>query len=220
MNPHAKPGAIDLTEVLSDIDVPSLEVPELDVLSTPKKDADLFAEHKRAAWKEVQTEEARCDFAPNRLRITVRGGVYFISLWKKSVYGRTLTDIKGDDDMVRFFSENITALIRSVLGSFLKASDYAVVTTPRRRHKERNFASMIATEIAANLGLPFYDDCALAHSRHRMNAVFTANNIPKENNVIVFDDFVTSGQTLASMHRVLTEHGKNSIYFVGINNKI
>ncbi|MGM9832230.1 MAG: hypothetical protein ACI31A_00890, partial [Candidatus Limisoma sp.] len=57
---------------------------------------DLFEEKKRKAWKELDVAEARCDFAPNRMRITNRGGVFFITLWKKSVYGRTLTDIKGD----------------------------------------------------------------------------------------------------------------------------
>ena len=52
------------------------------------------------------------------MRITNRRGVFFITLWKKSVYGRTLTDIEGDDDMVGFFADNITQLIRSVLGLF------------------------------------------------------------------------------------------------------
>lgn len=152
--------------------------------------------------------------------ITNRGGVFFITLWKKSVYGLTLTDIKADDEMVDYFADNISPLIRSVIGSFLSPEDYAVVTTPKRRHKERNFATMIAEKIGKHLSLPFYDDCVLAPNRHCVGTVFTANNIPPQRNIIVFDDFVTTGQTLVSMQNLLHKLSKNVIYFVGVNNKL
>lgn len=217
----ARSGALNLDELIDEINVPVLEVPDLDASpAKAREEKDLFAEKKRAAWKGVQVEEARCDFSPNRMRITNRGGVFFISLWKKSVYGRTLTDIKGDDEMVGYFADNIAPLIRSVLGSFLSADDFAVVTTPKRRHKERNFATMISEKIAEHLGLPFYDDCAFAPSKHRVGTVFTANNIPPQRNIIVFDDFVTTGQTLVSMQNLLHGHGKNCVFFAGINNKL
>ena len=214
-------GALNMDELLADIELPKLECPDF-ALSQPKQtaDKDLFAEKKRAAWKGVDVDEARCDFAPNKLRITNRGGVFFITLWKKSVYGRTLTDIKGDDEMVKFFADSIAPLIRSVLGSFLSPDDWAVVTTPKRRHKTRNFASLIADEIGKQLDLPFYEDCAFAPNRHRVGTVFTANNIPPQRNIIVFDDFVTTGQTLVSMQRLLTELKKNAVYFAAINNKL
>ena len=217
---NAKPGAIALDEMLNDIEVPSLDVPELGALLVSDKSKDLFEEKKRKAWKELDVAEARCDFASNRMRITNRDGVFFITLWKKSVYGRTLTDIKGDDEMVGYFADNIAPLIRSVLGSFLNGDDFAVVTTPKRRHKERNFATMISEKIAEHLGLQFYDDCALAPSKHRVGTVFTANNIPPQRNIIVFDDFVTTGQTLVSMQNLLREHQKNCVFFAGINNKL
>lgn len=214
-------GALDFSELLADIQPPELECPDLSQTAPPQKaSADLFADRKRAAWKDVQTEEARCDFAPDRMRLTNRGGVFFITLWKKSVYGRTLTDIKGDDNMVGYFADNIAPLIRSVLGSFLSPDDFALVTTPKRRHKERNFASMISARLAELLGLPFFEDCALAHSKHRVGAVFSDNNIPPQRNIIVFDDFVTTGQTLVSMQNLLKSHGKNCVFFAGINNKL
>lgn len=221
MERSVKPGAFDLAEVLSDIEVPILSVPELDAssISAPAPLNDLFAEHKHAAWKDVQTAEARCDFSPNRIRLTSRG-VMFISLWKKSIYGRTLTDIKGDSDMVAYFADNIVPLIRSVLGQFLSPDDWAVVTTPKRRHKVKNFASMISERIAEHLGLPFFEDCAFAPSKHRVGTVFTANNIPPHRNIIVFDDFVTTGQPLVSMQNLLLEHRKNCVFFAGINNKL
>ena len=217
-------GALDFSELLNEIEKPEVECPDLSDSQSPVSNSrlpkDLFAERQRAAWKQVQVAEARCDFAPNRMRITNRGGVFFITLWKKSVYGRTLTDIKGDDDMVGFFADNISPLVRSVLGSFLSPEDYAVVTTPKRRHKERNFATLVAARMAELLGLPFFDDCAHAPNRHRVGTVFTPNNIPPHRNIIVFDDFVTTGQTLVSMQNLLREHGKNCVFFAGINNKL
>ena len=40
-----------------------------------------------------------------------------ISLWKKSLYGQTLTDIKSDPDMVGKFAVGMNTLIRQILGN-------------------------------------------------------------------------------------------------------
>ena len=53
-----------------------------------------------------------------------------------------------------------------------------------------------------------------------MNAVFTLNILPKEQNIICFDDFVTTGQTLLSMKNALAEYRKNLVFYTGINNKL
>ena len=216
---NADDGSLDLAGMLDAISVPPLEVPELGVSPFPDKSKDIFGEHRRKAWKQLDAAEARCDFSPGHMKIT-RRGIVFISLWKKSVYGRTLAEIKGDDEMVGFFADNVSALIRAVLGQFISPKDYAVVTTPKRRHKERNFATLISIRIASLLGLPFFEDCAFAPSKHRVGTVFSANNIPPHRNIIVFDDFVTTGQTLVSMHNLLVSLGKNCIFFAGINNKL
>ena len=139
----ARSGALNLDELIDEINVPVLEVPDLDASpAKAREEKDLFAEKKRAAWKGVQVEEARCDFSPNRMRITNRGGVFFITLWKKSVYGRTLTDIKGDDAMVDYFADNIAPLIKSVIGSFLSPEDYATgASLPRPNVATRSATS-------------------------------------------------------------------------------
>ena len=99
-----------MDEMLNDIEVPSLDVPDLDGSFVSSEDEkDLFSPKKRAAWKDVQQAEARCDFAPNKVRISYRNPAFgIISLWKKSVYGRTLTDIKADQDMVEKFAVGMT----------------------------------------------------------------------------------------------------------------
>ena len=222
-----------MDEVLNDIEVPSVEGPDLDTSFVSDKSKDLFAPKSRAAWKDVQQAEARCDFAPNKVRISYRNPAFgIISLWKKSVYGRTLTDIKADPDMVEKFAEGMNTLIRQILGNSLADGDWAIVTSPKRRHKERNFASLISARLGFLLGIPFYEDVAECHSKHRVGAVFTfgssfaerlrSKNEPpiKERNIIVFDDFVTSGATMISMKNLLEPLGKNLVFFTGINNKL
>lgn len=225
-------GAIALDEMLNDIEVPELEVPDLDASFRSSPDKDLFSEKKRAAWKDVQQAEARCDFAPNKVRISYRNPAFgIISLWKKSVYGRTLTDIKGDPEMVEKFAVGMNTLIRQILGDSLAAGDWCIVTSPKRRHKERNFASLISARLADLLGIRFYEDLAECHSRHRVGAVFTfgssfaerlrSKNEPpiKEANIIVFDDFVTTGATMISMRNLLMPLKKNLVFFTAISNK-
>ena len=222
-NRSVRKGAIALDEMLDDIEVPSLEAPDLDASFTPSAQSkDLFAEKKRAAWKEAQQVEARCDFAPNKVRISYRNPQFgIISLWKKSLYGRTLTEIKSDPDMVEKFAEGMNTLIRQILGHSLASGDWAIVTSPKRRHKVRNFASLISARLAELLGIPFYEDVAECHSKHRVGAVFTFGaQPPSERNIIVFDDFVTSGATMISMRELLMPLGKNLVFFTGINNKL
>ena len=211
--------SLDMDDILTDIVVPSLDCPlALESKDNPKlQGKDIFAEQKRHAWD--KSVEARCDFS-RKVRITRRGDVFFISLWQKSLYGRTLTDIKSDDSMVAFFAENVAPLIAEVLGKTLQNGDWCIVTTPKRRHKVKNFATRISEDIAKRLGIPFYEDVAFCHSKKRIGAVFTLNVLPKENNCIVFDDFVTTGSTLKAMRTLLLENKKNCVFFTGINNKL
>lgn len=217
-----------LNDLLQEITVPAdslllskdIELPDVGdiILDTPQREGkDIFHTQQRQSWD--KTVEARCDFA-YKPRITRRADTTFISIWQKSVFGRTLTDIKADDEMVTYFVDHLLPMIRDTLGRHLSAGNWAIVTTPMRRHKDRNFASMIAEGLASKLGIPFYFDCAHCENRHRVGAVFSPNNIPQEPNVIVFDDFVTTGSTLLAMKNLLESEGKNPVFFAGINNKL
>ena len=213
--------AIDMKGIISELTFPEVDegslVINLDSAKTRAQPKDLFAVNKRKSWD--KSTEARCDFTYN-LRLTRRSDVNFVSVWKKSVYGRTLTDIKNDPSMVDFFTENMVPIIRETLGSNLDKGSWCICTSPKRRHKERNFATMISEKIAEQLGIPFYEDVAFCHSKQRVNAVFELNVLPKESNIIVFDDFVTTGQTLAAMKRLLMPLGKNLCFYTAINNKL
>ncbi len=205
----------DICSVTDGIEIPSMPDICLDV--QPKEQADIFKVEQRKSWD--KSEEARCDFA-YKLRLTRRASTNFITIWQKSVFGRTLTDIKSDDAMISYFVENLAPVIRECIGYHLTDGSWAIVTSPMRRHKERNFATLISEGLASELGIPFYFDCAHCRSKQRVGAVFDANNIPSEPNVIVFDDFVTTGSTLLAMKNLLQSLGKNCVFFAGINNKL
>ncbi len=210
---------IDMGELLSEIEVPDIEGAQLALreIQAKNQEVDLFAEKKRKGWD--KTVEARCDFTP-RPRLTRRSGLFFLSYWQKSVYGRTLTEIKADDSMVIFFASTMTSFIKELIGTDLTNGNWCIITTPKRRHLVKNFATRISEKIAAQLDIPFYEDVCSCHTRQRVNAVFSVNVVPKEQNVICFDDFVTTGQTLQAMKRALEPYKSNILFLSGINNKL
>ena len=210
----------DITSILSDFKVAesstALGDPSCDG-AAPLPVKDIFAIRNRKAWD--KTTEARCNFA-FRPRITPRAGLWFLSLWQKSLMGRTLTEIKSDPAEITHFADAVSDFLIKYLGPSLSSGPWCICTSPKRRHKERNFASLICRQIHGRLQIPFYEDVAICHSRQRINAVFTLNLLPAEPNVIVFDDFVTTGSTLKGMHELLLKHGKNTLFVAGINNKL
>ena len=217
-----------LEEILSALQMPSdikvvtdgIALPTMTDLSldtSVKEQRDIFALDQRKSWD--KSVEARCDFT-YKLRLTRRASTNFITIWQKSVFGKTLTEIKSDDGMIPYFVESLAPVIRECIGYHICNGSWAIVTTPMRRHKERNFATLVSEGLAKELGIPFYFDCAHCRSKQRVGAVFDPNNLPHEPNVIVFDDFVTTGSTLLAMKNLLQEHGKNPVFFAGINNKL
>ena len=153
--------SVDLKGVLNDITFPTADLGSLDVslpsVETHPGQKDLFEVQKRKSWD--KSTEARCDFA-YKLRLTRRSNVNFVSIWQKSVLGRTLTDIKADPSMVTFFAESICPVIREMIGYSLALGDWCIVTSPKRRHKVKNFASLISELLGKMLEIPFYEDVA------------------------------------------------------------
>lgn len=205
--------AVDLDAILTDV-----RPLEFDPgLPDDRPARDIFAIHRQRAWD--TSSEARCDFERHPA-LTRRGGVWFLSLWKKSVVGRTLTDIKSDPEEVERFVSSLSDFIADVLGHDLPLGSWCVCTSPKRRHKVNNFATRVAGGIAERLRIPFYEDVALCRNRDRINPDFTLNVTPDEPNVIVFDDIVTTGSTFKAMKALLLPLRKNLLFVTGINNKI
>lgn len=188
--------------------------------SSPAPVKDIFAEESRKGWHKPDTMEARCDLSIERLTMSPHASVPVVSIWKKSIKGRKLTDIKADDTMVSYFTDHLTPVIQRVLGNYLRDGHWAICATPKRRHLTQNFACRIASEIGSRLQIPYYEDVAIAHSRQRVAVEFDLGVLPAEPNLIIFDDFVTTGSTIAAMKRLLDPLGKNLFFVVGINNNM
>lgn len=210
----------DFGDILKDITVPDISSTLRDFITVREKSSergDLFEEQRRKAWD--KSVEARCDFQ-RKIRITRRSGIFFITLWQKSVVGRTLKEIKADDSMVDVFADSLAPLIEDIVGTHLDSGQWCVITTPPRRHTERNFATRTAIRLAGLLTIPFYEGVCSCRTKQRMDAVFDVHVVPKEPNVICFDDIVTTGQTLLAMKRAFAPYNKNMLFFAGINNKL
>jgi len=122
--------------------------------------------------------------------------------------------------MVPFFATTIATFIHDVIGPDLSKASWAIITTPKRRHLVKNFATRISESIAKQLGISFYEDVCTCRTKQRVGAIFDVHVVPKEQNIICFDDFVTTGQTLQAMKRALEPFNKNLLFFSGINNKL
>jgi len=121
---------------------------------------------------------------------------------------------------VQFFADTMVSFIKELIGPRLSFGNWCIITTPKRRHLVKNFATRISEQIAVQLNIPFYEDVCSCRSKQRLNAIFDVNIVPKEQNIICFDDFVTTGQTLQAMQRALEPYDKNLLFLSGINNKL
>ena len=202
------------------------EIPEVsDILADPFIETEeavanrnVFEESRRKAWN-TKKILARCDMS-YILKISPRCGVSFISIWKKTLYGRLLTEIKEDDSMISYFAIHMAQTIKSVVGEHLSSGGWCLVTAPKRRHLKRNFATLVSIQMAELLDIHFYEDIIECKNKQRMNAVFSLKVVPTEPNIIVFDDIVTTGSTLASIKAAFDGKSKNLMFFTGINNKL
>lgn len=183
------------------IDIPEFEAPQ--------------EEKKRAGWNtSKESKESLCDLK-DCICWHPKQDFSFVSCFKKSEQGYPLSQIKADFSNVRLFVDAALNVIHRVIGLRCK-NDWAILTTPKRRHKEMNFAESVCIAIAKELQIPFYQEAISAKTWQRINPTFTLNADIKENNVIVFDDILTTGATLIAVDKLLP--GKNCFYVVGINN--
>ena len=209
-----------MSEVLAQVSQPASISDILANMDYRPEVKDIFAEAgPRKAWHALSSDLARCDLSEEHVHIFPKVGLRVIAVWKRTVKGPTLAEIKADDAKISLFANRLSELITVVLGSNLSKGRWAIITTPRRRHKDRNFACLVAEAIADRLHIPYREDVAIARTKQRVNVDFTLGNFPPEPNLICFDDFVTTGSTLGAMNRLLAPLGKNIVYFTGVDNQ-
>jgi hypothetical protein len=178
---------------------------------------------------EIETEKKRtfpiggvehvCDMT-DALKCHKRGEFAYLSFWENTETGKPLSEIKSDPASVVTFANKCIEMIPAMLGYNLSAGGWAIVTTPRRRHKETHFATEICKKISDVLKIVFYEDAVISRTKNRLKPEFTVVKDIQESNVIVFDDIATTGMTLKATHDVLSKRTlrKNCVFIVGISN--
>ena len=158
-------------------------------------------------------------------RLRRRGDLFYVRLFKRIRQDKaeptdpfkTLEAIKAEPAMVTYFAERAAPVARAMLGGgTLAQGSWAVVTAPPRRHKEANFSVRICTQLAASLGVPFYPDALRMEGRERFEAQWTWGCPVPEPNLLVFDDFVTTGSTLSQLVRTVVAKGHTALTLVGV----
>ena len=170
---------------------------------------------RQAAWKRV---EKLCDLR-TRLKQRKFGNFICNSFFETGKHGEPISQIKENPANVQMFADCLVDYILKVLGNNLAAGDWCLMTAPRRRHKASfHFATEICKETAKALAIPFYEDAVSAKDRNRIEPEFTLEVNPAEKNVLIFDDIITTGQTVRTMRQLLLETGHTVLVIVGIKN--
>lgn len=190
-----------------------LEAPEMDEEAEPEDDGP---ETKGKAWS---TRGARCDMKLN-IAARVKNGHWYTSLHAVSKSGKTLEEIKNDKKCERQLVAELTDYIGKALGRNLAANGWAMITTGRRRHRDGyHFATEVSRKAAKRLGIPFYDGAISCGNANRLKPVLTIQQKPKEKNLILFDDIITTGTTAARTVELLAGEGYTVITVIGIRNQ-
>ena len=204
--PTFNPMDYSVAPDITTLGAPSI-IPNYGQSQKPKKE-------KRPAWgKAKDYKEPVCDMKDATM-LSRRTDFFYISSFRKSEEGLPLSVIKTDE-YIRTFADAALDNIRMIIQA-QHTHDWSIITTPKRRHKEHNFASSVCEIISRETGITFYDNAVHAKNRHRIDPEFTLTMDIPEHNVIIYDDIVTTGSTLIATKKLLS--GKNLLFIVGIKN--
>lgn len=167
---------------------------------------------KRNKWEK---QKVKCDLS-DRLGLKRCNDTIYHSLFRAGKKGIPLEEIKVPEN-VWMFASTATEAITSMLGPNL--NDWCVVTTPRRRHREGfHFATEISRTIGNKLDIPFYEETFESENNTRMDPIFNMAKHPKERNVIIYDDVLTTGYTLQAVRQALIDEGYATFPVISIDN--
>lgn len=169
---------------------------------------------KKKRWDE---SKALCDLK-DRTALHKAGDMYYQSLMKVGKTGQPLAEIKNKGN-TWMFADMALEFIRATLGENLSGADWCIVTTPRRRHNNGfHFATAICQIMADSLQIPFYKDAVTCMNHNRVNPIFELKVNPKQKNVILYDDILTTGCTLKATRDLLIEAGYTVVNLISIDN--
>lgn len=165
--------------------------------------------------------EKYCDLK-KKIKCHSNGGMLFTTFYEVGKRGIPITEIKEKKSNAELFADNLCDYLECATGGGynLSKGDWCLCTTPRRRHKEGfHFSTEICRLTAEKLGLPFYMDAFSAKNGNRINPEFYMEKNPAEHNVILYDDIISTGETLRTCRKLLLDEGHVVLLAVGIQNQ-
>ena len=145
---------------------------------------------KNKAWDHIAK---RCDLK-KQIKQTDNGQYIYTTLFNVSKEGKTLEEIKEDAGNIQPFADCACWYINKAVGRL--GESWCLMTTPRRRNKDFHFATKVCEAISEELHIPFYPDAVQAINNRRVEPVFEKNVNPIEENIILYDDIITTGKTI------------------------
>lgn len=145
----------------------------------------------------------------------------FLSVYKKSEQGYLLSDIKdvSHSEFVEVFAQAAYKAVKMYI-SIGNVSDFAIITTPRRRHSEGfHFASAVCERLQDLTRIRYYDDIVAAKNKSRLEPDFELVEVPNEHTIILYDDILTTGTTIRATRQLLLNANKNVITIIGVLNR-
>lgn len=156
-----------------------------------------------------------CDLSP-RPALHQLGSLVYISHFKRTKSGTPFSEVKQSPDIAGLFAETVCNFIQRLVNN---TEDWAIVTTPRRRHADGfHFATAVCEMIAAGLGIPFYADAVQCINRNRLAPEFHLLRPIEERRVIIYDDIITTGTTLTATASLFADRDF-VLNIIGINNR-
>ena len=182
--------------------------------------ADFFAfdfetdAEKKKRW---ETSKALCDLK-DRTALHKAGDVYYHSMFKAGKQGQPLAEIKNRGNTY-MFADTALEFLKATMGDNLHKGDWCILTTPRRRHGNGfHFATAICEIMADALEIPFYKDAVTCINHNRVCPIFELKKNPKEKNIILYDDILTTGMTLKATRDLLIQAGYTVVNVISIDN--
>ena len=142
----------------------------------------------------------------------------FVKNYKKEV--KKLAEAQNISEMVTLakikMGELLNELPKATSGNGSNQYQNAEIRTPAK------FSKTPKAEVIKNIGLTQKQAERLQtmeKNRTRINPEFILEKKPKEHNIIIYDDIVSTGETLETMRNLLVAEGYICYLVVGIRNK-
>ena len=204
---------INIQDMDFDLDIGSVEAEDI------RFEEAEGGEQEKEPGKKWTTRGVRCDMKP-QIAIREKNGHRYISIYASSKDGMTLEEIKNSRKCEKKMAEEVTEQIRQFLGSNLAGTGWALITTGRRRHREGyHFATAVCKAIAEKLSIRFYEGAVECGNADRLKPALTLKTEPKEKNLILFDDIITTGTTMSRTAELLQGKGYTVMTIIGIRNQ-